>query len=76
MLRPLWLRSEEAVLGNRDLLQRIVRLTLGGGADPGSAVPLHIEHASAWGQLLLVNHLWKVLLPTAIVLVVLPASHT
>ena len=52
--------SEEAVLGNRDLLQRIVRLSLGGGSNPGSAVPLHIEHASAWGQLLLVNHLWKV----------------
>ena len=53
--------SVEAVLGNRELLQQIVRLSLGGDFDPGIAVPLQFdEHDPAWGHLMLVNHLWKV----------------
>ena len=59
--------SEEAVLGNRDLLQRIIRLSLDGGPDATSAVPLHLEHASAWGVRLLVSRFWKVRICTLMV---------
>lgn len=48
------------MLGNRDLLQRIIRLSLDGGPDASSPVPLHFEHATAWGARLLVNRFWKV----------------
>ena len=48
------------MLGNRDLLQRIIRLSLDGGSDATSTVPLHFEHVSAWGTRLLVNRFWKV----------------
>ncbi len=48
------------MLGNRDLLQRIIRLSLDGGPDADSPVPLHFEHAAAWGARLLVNRFWKV----------------
>lgn len=52
----------EEVLGNRDLLQRVFRLVLGGKGDSSSVVPLHFQHAQNWGQLLLVNQFWKVYL--------------
>lgn len=52
-------RAEE-VVGNRDLLQRVFRLVLGGKGDSSGVVPLHFQHAHNWGQLLLVNHFWKV----------------
>ncbi|CAL8460662.1 g192 [Coccomyxa elongata] len=51
---------EEEVLGNRDLLQRVFRLVLGGKGDSSDTVPIHFQHAKDWGYLLLVNHFWKV----------------
>ncbi len=48
------------MLGNRDLLQRVFRLVLGGKGDSSNTVPIHFQHAKDWGYLLLVNHFWKV----------------
>lgn len=55
------LHSLEEVLGNRDLLQRIARFTLGAAnGESETTVPLCLGHTQEWGSLLLVDHFSKV----------------
>ena len=51
--------SVSEVLTNRDLLQRIIRLGVGGDFHPDAAVPLRPGQNSNWSSCLLVDPFWK-----------------